>query len=230
LQDNTKVSGFLSSCFQQALWNSVRRLFALYGFKRKRLSTQLKPSPAGVTLKLHSSIHATSARFTLTSSKDYASWCDCDYYTPDYRALRHSLILAIQTFRHLTHYSLLFAPRVPLHRTGYVVHIHHCYYRLIRQSCSLPSDFLTLELYKGSSPYGMVLVDCKTFPALIMELSYHVAVYTPMNSTGAYGYFFPIGTSLHPRMTDSTSIHFHPSAIRMGEITTLQLSLYATTW
>ena len=62
-----------------------------------------------------------------------------------------------------------------------------------------------------------------------MELSYHVVVHTPVDSIGAYSYFFPIDISLHPRMMDSTSTYFHPSAIRTGEITTLQLSLYATT-
>ena len=85
--------------------------------------------------------------------------------------------------------------------------IHHCYYGLIRQSYGLPSDFLTLELYKGSLPCGMVLADHETFPALIIGPSYHAAIHTPIDPTGAYGYFFPIGTSLHPRRKDSTSIN-----------------------
>lgn len=42
--------------------------------------------------------------------------------------------------------------------------------------------------------------DNKTF-----FFSYHVAVPTPMDPIGAYGYFFPIDTSLHLGSTDSTS-------------------------
>jgi hypothetical protein len=69
---HTKVSGISSSCFQRALYNSVRRLFALYGFKYKRSLAQLKPSATRVTLKLHSNIRATLTTFALTSSEDYA--------------------------------------------------------------------------------------------------------------------------------------------------------------
>jgi len=52
-----------------------------------------------------------------------------------------------------------------------------------------------------------VLADRKTFPALIMRLSYHVAFPTPMGSIGASGYFFPIGDSLRPVISDSTPIN-----------------------
>ena len=116
----------------------------------------------------------------------------------------------------------------PFARIGYVVHIPHRYYRLIRQSHRSPFWF-PIRLYKESLPYGMVLADHETFPALIVELSYHVAVHTPMDSTGAHSYFCPIDTSLHPQMTDSTSI-LSLKCYQEGNLTTLQLSLYATTW
>ena len=50
-----------------------------------------------------------------------------------------------------------------------------------------------------------------------------------MDPTGAYGYFFPVDTNLHPMRTDSTSIFIHSSAIKSSGFTTLHLSLYATT-
>ena len=83
-------------------------------------------------------------------------------------------------------------------------------------------------LYKESLPY---LADCETFPALITRLSYHVAVHTPVDPIlGAYDYFYPrwvlvfihLGRIRHPHLSIQV-------LYRTGDVTTLQLSLYATT-
>ena len=51
-----------------------------------------------------------------------------------------------------------------------------------------------------------------------MRLSYHVAVPTPMDSIGAYGYSFPIDFNLHLLLTDSTSILSTQGLCRVGEL------------
>jgi len=59
----------------------------------------------------------------------------------DLKVIRHFvifLLLAIEAIRHLTHYSCLFAPSVPLLGWVYAIHILHRYYGHIRQSHSLP--------------------------------------------------------------------------------------------
>jgi len=79
-----------------------------------------------------------------------------------------------------------------------------------------PNGYTSTTLYQLLSFQDSALEMMRDLPALILRLSYHVAVPTPVDSIGAHGYFFPIDTSLHHVATDSTSTYFHPSAIEDG--------------